>query len=387
MVIAGTLALLLVALGGGHAAVAGKRDKPTDQTAAKGNDRGTHHGHGGHHRGRHRAGYRTTTVRWGPFTVPGAANGPGMLENTIVRDGGCRSGLGCLDVAVEKPCEDCFLTRIVPNLVDARSGETLNFHNGGMLHHVVNLNWSRSDVTCPAGRGPGLINWLGQLEGGNDRFFASGNERTIMRLPRGYGLPVRAEDEWGLIFHLMNMTPEARDVAIEYTFTWTRRHLKPVTPIWLDIDNCGDSELDVPTGYSDTQWDWKSTITGKVVAIGGHVHDNGISVAAENVTRTRAICTSTAGYARGSAFTPAGPGSGSDRLHPKWWQPMSRSDHPHVALDTYNGHIAGMTGCRRSAGRISLGDTIRLHAQYNVRAPALGEGVMGIMVGYVHERG
>jgi hypothetical protein len=285
-----------------------------------------------------------------------------------------------------KPCENCSITRIVPNLVDASTGATVNMDNGGMLHHVVNVNWSRSDVTCPVGGGSNLINLLGNLEGGNERFFASGNERTITRLPRGYGLRVRASDEWGLIMHLMNMTPRPRDVAVEYTFTWTRRHLKPVTPIWLDIDNCGDSEVNVPTGYTDTEWDWRSTIAGKVVAIGGHVHDNGISISAENATRHDALCTSRAGYARGSAFAPAGPGAGTDRLHPRWWWPMRHSDHPAALLSGYNGHIAGMTGCVGRSGRIGLGDTVRLHAQYNARTPALGEGVMGIMVGYVDER-
>ena len=135
---------------------------------------------------------QTTTVRYGPFTVPGAVGDePGMLENAIVRTGGCR-GLGfCLDMPVEKPCEDCFITKIVPKLVDPATGETINFTDGGMLHHVVNVNWSRPDVTCPLGRDGGIINLLGALEGGNDQFFATGNERTLFEMPRATGYRCR----------------------------------------------------------------------------------------------------------------------------------------------------------------------------------------------------
>ncbi len=381
---AAALAVSLTALGGASAAGAAARHDGAGQRVGKAG----HHGHQarrGHYR-RQGYRYRTTTVRWGPFTVPAANGRPGQLDNAIVREGGCHSGLKCIDVPMKKPCVNCSITRIVPNLVDAKTGETVNFENGGMLHHVVNVNWSHSDTTCPVGGGSGLINLLGGLEGGNERFFASGNERTITRLPRGYGLPVRPDDEWGLILHLMNMTPQPRDVAVEYRFTWTKRHLKPVKPVWLDVDNCGDSEVDVPTGYSDVEWDWNSTLAGRFVAIGGHVHDNGISIAAENATTGRVICTSRARYAHGSEFAPAGPGAGTDRLHPKWWWPMRHSDHPDAVLEGYKGHIAGMTGCAGRLGRVGKRDTVRLHAQYNVRTPEKGKGVMGIMVGYFAER-
>jgi hypothetical protein len=332
---------------------------------------------------------QTTTVTYGPFTVPAAMGEgmPGMLANAIVRDGGCR-GLGfCLDMPVEKPCEDCYITRIVPNLVDADTGETVNFANGGMLHHVVNLNWSASDVTCPAGPGR-IINLLGAIEGGNDRFFAVGNERTLMELPQGYGLPVSAEDEWGLIVDLMNMTPAPRQMALEYTFTWVETGAKPVTPVWLDIDNCGDSEFEVPHGeYSDTHADWTSTIDGRVMALAGHLHDHGISVAAENATRGKPICTSLAGYEEGSAAAPIGPGAGTDRLHPADWWHMTESDHPDADLAGYEGHIAGATGCMPRT-KVAVGDTIRLHAQYHMgHAGHGGHDVMGIMVAYVHEKG
>ncbi len=329
-------------------------------------------------------GEQTTTVQWGPFTVPGGTEeDPGMIENAIVREGGCQFLNFCVDLPVEKPCDDCFITKIVPNMVDADTGETINFADEGMLHHAVNLNWSSPDVTCPPGSG-GAINFLGMAEGGNDRFFATGNERTLFEAPRGYGLPVDADDEWGLILDLMNMMPDPRDVALEYTFTWVPSGAKPLTAVWLDVNNCGSSTFDVPMGYSDTHWDWQSTISGRIKTLAGHLHDGGISLATENVTRNRRICTSRAGYERGSMHAPIGPGTSSGGLHPKKWWQMTKSDHPDANLADYDGHIAGATDCRPNS-ELRVGDTVRLHAQYNMGDMGHGHGVMGITVAYVDE--
>ena len=46
----------------------------------------------------------TTEIVYGPFDVPAAtAEGPSMLSNAIVRDGGCRALGFCLDMPVAKP--------------------------------------------------------------------------------------------------------------------------------------------------------------------------------------------------------------------------------------------------------------------------------------------
>lgn len=91
---------------------------------------------------------RTTTVRWGPFDVP--ANG--MTENLFVRPGGCSFLVGfitdCVSMDIEKSCEKCYVTKIIPNLVEAGTNTPVNYDTMGMLHHMVNVNFSRPDVTC-----------------------------------------------------------------------------------------------------------------------------------------------------------------------------------------------------------------------------------------------
>lgn len=328
----------------------------------------------------------TTTVRWGPIVLPAAGpNGPGQVENEIAG----ASGFGALLVGlfqslagypVNKPCSNCYIVGMEPNLV-FEDGTTANFNNGTMLHHVVNVNYDRPDVTCRPGFS-GLINLLGLALGGNERFFASGNERTINSMPAGYGYYVGSGDDWGLIYHLMNMSPYEKTVYFEYTFSWVPASgsgLQRTRPMWLDIDQCDDSEADVPAGYSDTHWTWKADRSGYMVDIGGHIHDHGISIAYRNESRNENICTSVAGYAPGSPFVPVGPGSGADSSHPTSSNTVTTDP---LGIANYAGHISDMTQCDPFS-RIKRGNTTRLHTQIN--RPDATDHDMGIMVGFLDE--
>ncbi len=329
---------------------------------------------------------QTTTVRWGPFNVPAM----GATENLIAKPGGCSSLVGfitdCVDMAIEKPCENCYITKIIPNLVLAGTDTPVNYDTMGMLHHVVNVNFSRPDVTCRPTLFGDAINLLGLVEGGNERFFASGNERTLMEVPAGYGYYVGAGDEWGLIVDVMNMAMMDRQYEFKYTFEWVQA-AEPVTPVWLDIDQCSDSEVDTTTGYSDLEYTWRSTLNGRIVAIGGHLHDQGIAISVENATTGETICTSRAGYAAGGVGEPAGPGTGADAMHPADWVTMTESWNPELSLDSFQGHISGHQTCQPFT-RIRKpwywwGDEIRVHATYN--HDTAGHGDMGIMVAFVDE--
>lgn len=329
---------------------------------------------------------QTTTVRWGPFNVPAQ----GTTDNLIAKPGGCSWLVGfftdCVSMNIEKPCENCYITKIIPNLVLAGTDTPVNFDTMGMLHHVVNVNWSRPDVTCRPGLFSGTIGLLGLVEGGNERFFASGNERTVMEVPPGYGYYVGQGDEWGLIVDVMNMMPQARNYEFEYTFEWVSA-AERVRPVWLDIDQCEDSEVDTSAGYSDIHYNWNSTLNGRIVAIGGHLHDQGIAITARNATTGEMICDSRAGYAAGGVGEPAGPGTGSGPMHPATWDTITSSPNPELNLASFNGHIAAHRTCQPFT-RIRnpwwrSGDRIEMHATYNHDAATHGD--MGIMVAFVDE--
>jgi hypothetical protein len=218
----------------------------------------------------------TKTVRYGPFTIPAATSitEPGMIHNKLL-------------LGVARPCVDCYITSFTPNLVYG-DGTTANMDTGPMLHHAVFTSQWRPDATCAG-------SWLG-LAG--ERFFASGNERTAIAFPAGYGYRVRYYDSWNLLVDLMNhSTTSSKTVYVQVTFTirpsW--ESVQRVRPVWLDIDQCGDSEYSIPAGYSDRHWDWKVNVPGSVVAMLGHVHGHGIAVEATNESQGGAsICRSVA---------------------------------------------------------------------------------------------
>ena len=272
----------------------------------------------------------TKTVRYGPFTIPaGTSTDPGMIHNQ-------------LRLGVARPCSGCFITSFKPDLVYA-DGTKATMATGPMLHHAVWSSQWRLDATCTG-------TWLG-LAG--ERFFASGNERTAIAFPSGYGYRVSSSDRWNLLVDLMNHSTTSKTVYVEVTFTYrpSSDSVKRLKPVWLDIDQCGDSEYSIPAGYSDTHRNWSVNVPGKVVAMLGHVHGHGIAVEA---TRERA----------GAA---------------------SRSICRSVAtLDPTDIHsVLKMSTCTGDPlATIRWGDRVRLHSEYNSTHAATD--VMGIMLGYIH---
>jgi hypothetical protein len=105
---------------------------------------------------------------------------------------------------------------------------------GAMLHHMVLSGQSRRDATCGT-------SWLGPA---GEWLFASGNERTAIKFPIGYGYRVRYYgyrvryyDSWNLLVDLMNYsTTLSQTVSVQVTYT-IRPSWEPVRrlrPVWLD---------------------------------------------------------------------------------------------------------------------------------------------------------
>jgi hypothetical protein len=272
-----------------------------------------------------------TEVRYGPFALgPAGAGGDLDFGNVVMPN-------------VPKPCDDCFILAAEPDLIYP-DGASANLDTGVMLHHAVFFNPSRTDTTCG---GDEFFKNLGE------RFLASGNERTKRRFPPGFGYhlgtgPVNA------VFHVMNHSSEPKMVYFRYKVTWlpgTTEGIRPVTPVWLDMNNCWTSEYSVPAGPSSSHWTWKSTITGRIVWTAGHVHDGGVRTTLTNATSGSHVCTAWAGY----GTKPA-----------------------------YMGTIESMSTCVwDSLGTVREGDTLDLESVYNASEAA--SDVMGIMVAYVWE--
>lgn len=288
------------------------------------------------------------TVRYGPFTIPAGGGDPhdhmtmGHISNQLTID-------------VPKPCAGCSVLAFEPDLTYP-DGAVANWNTGAVLHHTVIAATGRghTDTTCPSGFG-GIP---------AERIFASGNERTVISaVGTGYGLPVGRRDNWHMVVDLMNYFPAAQTVYVEVRYVYATgrdaRAQKPLTPLWLDIDNCADSAYPVPEGPSEATWDWMSTISGDLILAGGHQHDHAAGVELRNETLGAGLCTSLPAF----------------------------GESPEYIDTTGRAHLSSMSTCAAApAGTIAEGDLLRLYSRYNVPA---GHGmihdVMGIMLGYAHE--
>ena len=160
---------------------------------------------------------------------------------------------------------------------------------------MVLASSARPDPLCSVS----ILSFLGE------RFFASGNERTRVRTPPGYGYPVGAADRWNLIYDLMNSNLAASRVKIEMTYQWvpnTTPGMKPLRPVWLDVNQCGTSEVPAGTGTYQYQYNWNVNVPGKLIGIGGHLHDGGTHIAIRNATTAsphdELLCNSVADWGR-----------------------------------------------------------------------------------------
>jgi plastocyanin len=195
-------------------------------------------------------------------------------------------------LGVPTPGVDGYITDMRVNVVD-KNGKPLPISRV-MLHHIVFLNagppgrW-RTDRTCGEFT---LWDSVSRLPALAERFYAAGEERAEMHLPAGYGYPIERDDNWYLVWMLMNHRQLPDEAYVKYDMTVeTGEPLKPVTPYWLDVNNCNvDPIYNIPGGgrpgsLNRRSAQWTIPQAGRIVAGTGHVHGGG-----QNLSVTEPTC-------------------------------------------------------------------------------------------------
>jgi hypothetical protein len=276
---------------------------------------------------------------------------------------------------VPRPCSDCYITSVTPELEGFNTATSTWGVSSyvstppARLHHMVLFNQAQVDATCA--HDP-LFSALG------DRWFAAGDERATLAFPAGYGYyipPAGGSNNWAaqIMVHNFSSQPQNYRLRMDFKYHPATDNLKPMKHLWLDVNNCNASTYETPQGYFDYHWDWTSgsvpsqtadDVEGKIMMMGGHVHDLGVSVSATRGSGGSAptICASQGGYAAGSTWNP--PTIASPEA-PAAAHPNDNVDVP--GDPAYQGHIESMVGCAPNL-TIQVGDTIRLHSQYNATA-------------------
>jgi hypothetical protein len=289
------------------------------------------------------------TIKYGPYKVPKATTTTmGMIENAFA-------------FGVQKACSNCFITNMQAGLT-TEDGANANVSQGLWLHHMVLFDSSKQDVTCTNSSGAPIgVGALGQ------RFFSSGNERTPTKFGGSYGYRQGAADKWNLIYDLMNMTAQERSVYVTVKFDYvpdTTPGYKDITPMWLDINQCGTSERPAKTGQYSYDYSTAMKGNGKLLGIAGHLHDGGTHITIDQ--NGQLVCDSVATY------------GGS----PDYIETASSIHMPGMA------HISSMSRCQGTAEQpvatVRTGDTIKLTAYYDSNAHMqMGtDPVMGIAIGF-----
>jgi hypothetical protein len=294
----------------------------------------------------------TTSIKYGPTIIPGGKVG---AAGQLIAPDGNSPGLN-----LKKPCTNCYITDMKADLVGL-SGATVDLPQHVMLHHLVisRTGPGLSDLTCSGQSGGASI---------GQRFFASGNERTDIQAPTGYGVYVSNNETWNSFTDLMNTNALPWVVYVKMTYTWVPASeaagIKPVTPVWMDAAECNaydNFNLPGTGGIVSQEASWTSTISGKVVGAGGHMHAMGKDVAVIDDTTGVTICDSLA----------------SSYSDPNWLDDMGMPG------------ISGMSRCRKTdgdgLGELHVGDHLRTVANYNsMKGEPLNE-VMGLTVMYVDQ--
>jgi plastocyanin len=255
---------------------------------------------------------------------------------------------------VPSPDVDGYVTGMSADVVDG-AGKSVPVSKV-MLHHAVFVKIGGRDATCGS-----FTDYDGTRSSFPlQRFYEEGEERAVLSLPAGYGYPNRREDQWGLIFMLMNHKAPTRTVYVQYTVRYTRgKQLTPVQPYWFDEHNCSaDPKFDVPgTGpmfstYSKTV-DYVMPESGRVVAILGHLHGGGVRLDLSDRSCNTKLFTS----------------------EPTWGLPVV---HP-IIHEPGPKHMTTLTTAKGIP--VSAGDRLRLTAVYDNSLPHAR--AMGVMVAYL----
>jgi hypothetical protein len=158
-----------------------------------------------------------------------------------------------------------WITGYSPRLVDAQGNQLPS----RMLHHVAVWNSQRTDFLCA---------------NKEEHIFGAGGEMNQWPVLPGIGYWTRLHDRIRINTMFHNPTPDTYPAAyLEFRVFYRLKvkdvpDLKNVYPAWFDVGECGHSGYDLPAGESSKSGEFTLQHSGKLIGLGGHLHDHGLAV-------------------------------------------------------------------------------------------------------------
>ena len=155
-----------------------------------------------------------------------------------------------------------WLTAYHPSVEDAKGNALPN----KLLHHIAFYNTARPDFLC---------------SNKEEHIFGAGSEMNDWPAIPGFGYRVHKGDRIRISTMFVNPTPKNYTgvflkVRVEYQVaSGGAETLKDVYPAWFDVMGCGESTYDLSPGESTKTGQFKLLYSGKLIGVGGHLHDYG----------------------------------------------------------------------------------------------------------------
>jgi hypothetical protein len=166
---------------------------------------------------------------------------------------------------------DGWLRGVKLRLTD-KSGKVLSRR---LIHHINVVNFSRRQLFYPV----------------PERIIALGQETEDIRLPATVGIPVNSSMPMALLIMFDNESKdEVKGVTVEMSIEYSPANLVPkplsVLPGYMDVvyPVAHDVDFDLPAGPSKYTADFKMTVPGRIIGVGGHAHDFATGISLLDVT-------------------------------------------------------------------------------------------------------
>ncbi|HET8623426.1 MAG TPA: hypothetical protein VFM14_07675 [Gemmatimonadales bacterium] len=199
------------------------------------------------------------TLTTGPWTLP---NMPPMEDHAMME-----GAAGSQDSPIqhfEWPVDGWF-RGFRYEIVDAKG----NVLDRRLMHHMIVVNFDRRQLLYSA----------------VERIAGAGSETDDASVPKTIGVPMSKGMDLG--FYIMWHNESGKDldgVYLRYTMLWTptNQNPRPVTslPLYMDVNLTvgGSNTFDVPPGRSEKAHEFTLPMGGRLLGVGGHLHDYGTMV-------------------------------------------------------------------------------------------------------------
>jgi hypothetical protein len=142
-----------------------------------------------------------------------------------------------------------------------------------VMHHMIMVNYSRRQLLYSAA----------------ERLMGTGAETEAASVPKTIGVPMKPGMKLGMYIAWHNDTGEDLEgVYLNLVMLWTPKNQNPqplnALPIYMDVNLTvgGYNTFDVPPGKSSKAYEFTLPVGGRLLAVGGHMHDYGSRVRLED---------------------------------------------------------------------------------------------------------